>query len=69
MASGRVGLVLKVVIPVFGVGHGMLRRGGRTGFGPGLESHDGWLVVEMRKGGYGAMCEKGFGAPIFGGRD
>jgi len=34
LASGRVGLVFKVVIPVFGVGHGMLRRSGRTGFGP-----------------------------------
>jgi hypothetical protein len=69
LACGRVGLVFKVVIPVLGVDHGMLRRGGRTRFGPCLESHDGWLVVEMRQGGHGTMSEKGFGATIFGGRD
>jgi hypothetical protein len=69
LASGWVGLVFKVVIPVFGVGHGVPWGGGWTGFGPGLESHGRWLVVEMRKGGHGAMCEKGFEVPIFGGRD
>ena len=37
LASGRVELVFKVVIPVFGVGEGMLRRGGRIKFGPRLE--------------------------------
>jgi hypothetical protein len=67
LASGRVRLVFKVVIPVFGVGHGMLRRGRRTGFSPRLKSHDRWLVVEMRKGRHGAMSKKGFGAEIFGG--
>jgi len=60
-ASGRVGLVFKVVIPVLDVDHSILRRGRRTVFGPCLESHDRWLVVEMRKGGHGAMCEKGSG--------
>jgi hypothetical protein len=34
LASGRIGLVFKVIIPVFWMGDGMSWRGGGAGFGP-----------------------------------
>ena len=69
MPGRRVGLIFEIIIPVLGLGYGMLRRRGGTGFGPFSESRDWWLTVELRKGGGGRACMKDVGRPIFGGGD
>jgi hypothetical protein len=69
LAGRRVGLIFEIIIPVLGLGHGMLRWRGGTGFGPFLESRDWWLTVELREGGRGRARVKAVGRPVLGGSD
>jgi hypothetical protein len=70
-ASRRVGLAFKVVIPVFGAGHGHASEGWTDRVRPTLGVARSVLVVNRRdeEGRRWSDTSEGFRAPNFGGRD